>query len=371
MASAIASRAGGARRRNPRSAGLAGIAGLAVLLGSAAPARADSADKATAEALFAHAKSLMKEGRFGEACPKFAESQRLDAGIGTMLYLADCYERNGQTASAWAIFLDAAGVAHAAGQADREKKARERAAVLEGKLNRMSISLATGAEVEGIEVKRDGQPIGKALWGTAVPLDPGEHSVEASAPGREPWSVKVQLSAADTGTRFVVVPTLFAAPKPEPVKPPVVEPPKPEPPRAEAPRPEPRKPRAAPPRALPPEDPPASSARVAGYSMLGIGLATAAVGGILGAVALLDKSDATSGCRADNVCLPDAAAARGRAQTMATASTGTHIAGGSEFVIGVVILIAAKPAPSIDRQVSRVIPRIGVGPGGVSLEGAF
>ncbi len=131
-------------------------------------------------------------------------------------------------------------------------------------------------------------------------------------------------------------------------------------------------PRAAP-RGLPPvpAEPPTSSARVAGYSMMGIGLATAAVGGVLGAVALLDKSDATSGCREDNVCLPDAAGSRSDAITMARGSTGALIAGGSAFVVGMIIIIATKPAESIDRQASRVIRRLGAGPGGASLGGSF
>src|SRR5262245_23511913 len=79
-------------------------------------ARADvSADKAAAEALFNHAKQLVKEGKLSEACPKFEESLRLDPGIGTLLYLADCQEKAGKTASAWARFLEAAAAAKAAG----------------------------------------------------------------------------------------------------------------------------------------------------------------------------------------------------------------------------------------------------------------
>src|SRR5207245_4895145 len=97
-------------------------------------------------------KKLRAEGKVAEACPKFAESNRLDAGIGTMLYLADCYEKSGQTASAWAQFREVASLAARQGD-PREKIARERVARLEPKLSKLSVSVSA-ADVTGREVKR-------------------------------------------------------------------------------------------------------------------------------------------------------------------------------------------------------------------------
>ena len=93
-------------------------------------ARADAslADKAAAQSLFDEGRKLMSAGKYADACPKLAESQKLDPGVGTQFHLADCYEKLGQTASAWAGFLEAASAAKSMGQADREKVARERAA---------------------------------------------------------------------------------------------------------------------------------------------------------------------------------------------------------------------------------------------------
>ena len=46
----------------------------------------------------------------------------------------------------------------------------------------------------GVEVRLDGAPVGS--WGTPVPVDPGEHTVEASAPHKLTWRTKVAVPDA-------------------------------------------------------------------------------------------------------------------------------------------------------------------------------
>jgi tetratricopeptide (TPR) repeat protein len=111
---------------------LAAVSSPALL--PARPALAQSSDAAAARAMFEEGRKLVKAGKYAEACPKFEESLKLDRGVGTQFNLADCWERLGRTASAWALFLDVAAVTKAAGQADRERAARDRAAALEPKL---------------------------------------------------------------------------------------------------------------------------------------------------------------------------------------------------------------------------------------------
>src|SRR5260221_10377355 len=107
--------------------------GAAFVLANLAPTRAfaQQRDPAAAQALFDQARALTRQGRYAEACPKLLESNRLDPGIGTQFHLAECYEQNGQVATAWATFLDVASQARAASQFDREKAATKRATQLE------------------------------------------------------------------------------------------------------------------------------------------------------------------------------------------------------------------------------------------------
>jgi len=176
---------------------------LALTLAAAGAAPAAHASPAAAQALFDEAKKLMADGKHAEACPKLEESQRLDPGIGTQFHLASCYEQIGRTASAWSIFLDVAGASKAAGQADREKVARQRAAALEPKLVRLAIAVPEGAPAD-LEVTRDGVPVGKAQWGTAVPVDPGKHEVTAKAPGKPAFRAAVDLATAGASETVTV-----------------------------------------------------------------------------------------------------------------------------------------------------------------------
>jgi len=153
------------------------------LLFVAGIARDARADTATAQALFDQGKKLMGEKKYSEACPKFEESQRLDPGLGTQYNLASCYELMGKTASAWSLYLDVASQAKATNQADREKKSRDAAKALEPKLSKLTIEVASPAA--GIEVKRNGQIVGQATWGTPIPVDPGAVKVTAMAPNRK------------------------------------------------------------------------------------------------------------------------------------------------------------------------------------------
>ncbi len=194
------------------------VLALAILQSPPASAQGSSADRAAAEALFKEGKRLAADGKFELACPKFEESQKLDPGIGTQFNLANCYERSGRTASAWTSFLEVASSARVAGQKDRERVARARAGALESQLIHLTVIVAPElAQTAGLEVRRNGVVVGKAQWGVPMPVDPGTQSLEASAPGKKPWRVAVELTELGTQRELSVGP-LDDAPvaRPEP-----------------------------------------------------------------------------------------------------------------------------------------------------------
>ena len=157
----------------------------------------------------------MAKKRFSEACPKFEASQQLDPGLGTLLNLADCYEKQGKLASAWAEYREALPLARASGSKLRQDLATERAAALESRLSTMTIRIMGGGQDStALEVRRDGVPVQPAELGSAIPVDPGEHTVEASAPGKQKWSSRYQVSA-DATKLAVEVPTLASEASPE------------------------------------------------------------------------------------------------------------------------------------------------------------
>jgi tetratricopeptide (TPR) repeat protein len=187
---------------------------LSIAIASGVSAQSTDA-KAAAESLFQEARQLMAEGKYAEACPKLESSQKLDPGVGTMLNLADCYEKNGQTASAWAQFVDAATESRKLGDKRREQAASSRATALKPRLARLTIAVAQEADVSGLSIRRDGLAIDRALWGTALPTDPGDRQIEASAPGYLPWRTSVTI--ADGESARAEVPALQLEPVAAPI----------------------------------------------------------------------------------------------------------------------------------------------------------
>jgi hypothetical protein len=171
------------------------------------------ADEATATAAYKQAEELAKQGKLTEACPMYEASYHADPKLGALLHAADCQEKIGRTATAWAEFNDAVELAHKVGD-PREDLAKRRAAALEPKLAKLHLAPPKQL-IPGLTVKRDGADI-TILVGTDIPLDPGDHQIVASAAGYQDWTKTVSVSAP--GVIAIDIPVLDKQ---------VVEPPKP------------------------------------------------------------------------------------------------------------------------------------------------
>jgi serine/threonine-protein kinase len=298
------------------------------LLCTSAGAQASREEKAAAHAAFQAGHELLRAGRHAEACPKLEESQRLDPQLGTLLNVAECYAHTGRTASAWVAFSEA-GATAARLRDPRAEKIRKRAAELEPGLSRLVIQVE--APVAGLEIRRNGQLVREPLWRTALPVDPGEHLVEASAPEHVSWQDKIAV-AADAPTTSVVVPPL--APVPPPAPPPIAPP-------ASPPAPAPIAPPAPETEPVTPADP--TGQIVAGIVVGGLGLAGVATGAAFAVIAKDRNDESLLHCQKqdETICDPAGVELRDEARTAQTVAIVSFAAGGAAVVGGAVILITA------------------------------
>jgi len=305
-------------------------------------------NRAAAEALFNQGRELMSAGKFAEACPKFEASQHLDPGLGTILNLAECYEKTGRTASAWAEYREAIPLARAAGSKTRQDLATERAKALQERLSTLTIRAMSGDDGGAhLEVRRNGVALQPAELGAPIPVDPGEHLIEAVAPGKQPWSSKVQVGA-DAAKVAVEIPPLQPATGSDPTK------------TAAA---------AGGTGALKVSEPPAdnlsdgSGRRTVGLVLGGAGIVGVGLGTYFGVRASSKWSDAKNGCSDYPYgCSLEAQALRSSSRSSGTASTVAFIAGGALLTTGLVLYFTAPKRQEV---------ALGIGPGSAFVRGSF
>jgi len=181
----------------------------ALAFASACFAPSSAAHAADADELFKEGKKLAAAKKFDDACPKLAESYKLSSSPATLLELALCHQGQGKLATAWGEMLDAETDARKAGRSDVESRARGNSKALEPKLPRITVSVATNTP--GLEIALDGQKMElAALGGKGRPVDPGEHKIVASAPGRKSWETTLSLKQGER--KNAVVPALAEDP---------------------------------------------------------------------------------------------------------------------------------------------------------------
>ncbi|HEX9621199.1 MAG TPA: hypothetical protein VF989_13740 [Polyangiaceae bacterium] len=306
------------------------VVAASLIVASAAVAQPSATDKAAAEALFQEGKRLFESGDYERACGKFTASQELDAGVGTLLYLGECFEKSGKTASAWATFKEAAGMARAQGQNEREQLARDRAQALEARLSHLVVR---GPEevmsLNGLDVRLNGTSVSRASWGSAVPVDPGRQRIEVSAPGYETWSIDVEVMGESSETT-VDIPMLLQktepAAKPSPAAPSQSE-------------------VGVSAGSVADTAPSGGGQRVVGYVVGGLGVAGLAIGTVFGLKAISDNNASADLCRTDTLCSPEGLTKREDARDAATISTLAFTAGVVLAASGVVLVLTAPEAP--------------------------
>jgi hypothetical protein len=286
----------------------------------------------------------MESKRYAEACSKFAASQKAAPAIGTLLNLADCYEKNNQLASAWTRFREAITLAQRLGRTNREQTARERADKLEGRL----IKLTIFPHASNIEVTLDGNPVEPSLLGTPIPIDAGKHSVHATAKKKKPFSKEIEVSDK-AKEPSVDIPPLEDEPEPKEVK-----------------------------DTKPVDDTKVverssahgywSMQRMIGVAAAGVGIVGIGIGGVFGLKTSSTWTDAQSHCSPSLECDDKGVELASDAKTSGNVSTVAFIAGSLFLVGGGFLFFSASSAPLIG---ARSPLRVGVGPASIALGGQF
>lgn len=290
---------------------------LAVLAFSSRALAQEGNNKAAAETLFDEGLKLFDKGKTADACPKFAASYKLDPASGTLLNVGRCYEKIGKTASAWSAYRELIGLAHSENNPKREATAKQLEEKIRPRLTKLTIVTA-GAVPAGFAVQIDHADIDNAQLGTAVPIDPGDHTVEAAAPSKLPWSRAIKLVEGESVS--VAIPPLDDAP----VAPPPAVP------------------------TAPARDPESGTSplKIAAVGVGGLGVVGLALGGVFGALALGHASDAREHCAKPRPCDSDGLSARDDARSKADISTIALIAGGAFLAGGVVLWLVAPKSRS-------------------------
>jgi len=328
---------------------------LIAILTLHAPSLFAQGGAAAAEALFQEGRALYEAGSYAEACPKLADSHRLDPATGTLLTLALCHEGQGKLASAWAEFTEVEGRAGREGRDDRVTVAKEHAAALKPRLSSLSVDVPPEvAATPGLEVRVDDLVLGVSSFGAALPIDGGEHKVEARAPGKTTWLGTVSVKNESDAARVAVPPLSDAS--------------------AAQPNQEPAQIDLSPVEATPEPKQSGGWMSTAGLVTAGVGVVALGVGGYLALDAKGDYDEAKRGCGGpDNLDCPtpgpfedvNSARSQGNVATVVMSIGGVALAGGAALWL---LAPSSKKKPA---KGSLRIERAGVGPRGVTVHGSF
>jgi hypothetical protein len=184
-----------------------------LVLSLAAPAQAQDeplGPDPVASDLFQQGRAFIEKGDWEAGCEKLEMSMKRFPAPSTLMNIARCREHEGRVATAWALYKRALVLNLETDGAERRRELDEvgksAIAALEPRLPRLRITLSS--PVEDVVVSEGGEQL---PLDTAVALDPGEHELDAEAPGHQPIHRKVVLREGET-TRVEL--TLVALPPP-------------------------------------------------------------------------------------------------------------------------------------------------------------
>jgi hypothetical protein len=307
---------------------------ILVSITTAATAAPTAKDKADAKALAADGRKALKDKRWTDAISALKKADRLDSSLGLAMDLAQAQIGAGKLVEASKTLAAASAGADATPAAKRGREAAKKAlGDLQARIPTVKVKV-TGAPADKTSVLIDGIEVDGSA---EIPVNPGEHSVGATADGFVSADKDVRCGE---GAREQVSLKLV---------------------------------RNRPAAAVAVEKEKRTGSRVPGAVVTTIGAAGLAVGGIFGGLAWTKSNDVKSTCNG-NLCPQVEAGDISASKTYGNVSTVAFIAGGVVAATGIVLLIAAPGggAKSDDAGKSaRVAPWIGPGGAGLGAAGSF
>ena len=170
----------------------------------------------TARRLFTEAIADQDARRYETALEKFRRVDAVKETANVLYRIASCLEALGRKAEALGAYDAVVRMgAQDPASAEAVRASRAHATQLEPSVARLSIFVPADAPAE-TEVRIDDALVPRASLGTSVPLEPGRHTLRATAAGRTPFDTAMQLTAGD---RVAITVTLQPVPASEPARP--------------------------------------------------------------------------------------------------------------------------------------------------------
>jgi len=184
------------------------------------PSAHAQSNTAAAVALFDEGRTALRSGDLDVACAKFHESNRMAPAVGTAFNLANCEEKRGRLATAWVLFRQVA--AQMKPDDPRLSVATERASALEKRAPRVIFSVDERTPADA-RVRLDDLELASASFGSAIPIDPGEHHAVIRSARAQPRTLRFVIAEGETTTLELTAPATALPALPQAPLPPVTD----------------------------------------------------------------------------------------------------------------------------------------------------
>ncbi len=188
-------------------------------------------DIAVAKKLFAQAEEDEAAERWAAALDKLKRVLAIKETAGVRFHLALAEERLGQLMTAREDYKRSAALAQKLPPAEAAPLVDQATTAIARLDTRLPTVTVTVPEVKGVTVRVDGKDLPPAQFGRPAMHDLGEISVDASAPGRQPFSKRMVLIERNVITIEITLPEAVEAAAGPLAPPPATPPATPPPPR--------------------------------------------------------------------------------------------------------------------------------------------